>query len=119
MSCRQRHGATVAGASVDGLRWSRLRSVTMSTLVAVLPPPGFRRLEAVLNALTCGQRMTRAMTIAVAGVSLVTAANVYGVYASGVRGWLFAMEVAVGVLSCALVPVLFRYQVTGALLLAG
>src|SRR2546423_13431196 len=55
-----------------------------------------RRLEPVTGALSCERRWTVAMATAMAGVRMVTAANVYGVEASGGRGRLFPVGVGGG-----------------------
>lgn len=60
------------------------------------------------SALTCH----RSVTIVVAAVAVLTAANAYGSYTSGTTGWLFASEIVGGVLACALLPVLLARPAT-------
>jgi signal transduction histidine kinase len=56
--------------------------------------------------------------LAVAGVAVCVAATAYGEYASGVHGWLFAAQIMIGILALAGLPVLFRFPVRGAIMLA-
>jgi signal transduction histidine kinase len=67
-----------------------------------------------LDVLTCHRREI----VAVAAIGGLTAASVYGSYASGTSGGLLAVEIIVGIVACGLLPVLFRRPVTGALVLA-
>lgn len=56
------------------------------------------------------------MTLAVVGIGACTAATAYGDYASGMSGAWLVVDLVVGVLACALVPLAFRRPVTAALL---
>jgi signal transduction histidine kinase len=76
---------------------------------------GLRRVEGVSSQLSCFLRQA----YVIAGIGVCTAATAYGEYASGVREWLLAAEFAAGVVACALLPLLLRRPVTGALVLAG
>ncbi|MGH3759300.1 MAG: hypothetical protein ACRDTB_16255, partial [Actinophytocola sp.] len=71
------------------------------------------------TAMTCDWPWSaRAIGVATAAVALCVAATAYGEYAAGRHGWVLAVELAVGVLAVALLPVLFRRPVGGALVLA-
>jgi signal transduction histidine kinase len=85
----------------------------MSTLVAVRAGRGVRTLGRGVARIAVGMRSWRSP-----GVAVFVAATTYGEYASGVRGWLFVLQIVIGVLACAGLPVLFRRPVPGAIALA-
>ncbi len=68
--------------------------------------------------MTCEKRSARAVAAATAAIALCVGASTFGEYAAGRRGGVFAAEVAVAVLAVAVLPVLFRRPVGGALALA-